>query len=460
MTKSSLQWGGRFQELPDARMRRFNDSISFDIELLDEDVEGSIAWARTLASAGVLSTMEAESIARALDELRTAEASDPGEYEDVHSYVESKLRERIGDLAGKLHSGRSRNDQVATDLRLWLRKAIAEAEFLCLELALTLSSFASREASSVMPGYTHLKHAEPVTAGHWALAYVEMLERDADRLRSAWERADECPLGSGALAGTPLDIDREALAKSLGFSRATRNSIDAVADRDAAIDYLHAAAMLFVHLSRFAEDLIFYTSDECRFARLADRLSTGSSRMPQKRNPDVLELTRAHAARMIGELVSLLTLLKGLPLSYDKDLQLDKEPLFRTRRLLRDALPLLGDLIESLDVDRSRMEEAANHDLLVATQLTDRLAARGIPFREAHEIVAKRVAFAEQQRCGLADLAADDGVTKIDLANLGAATSIAQKAALGGTSPARVSVAAADAVARIRKKLDRGGSSS
>lgn len=460
MTKSNLQWGGRFRELPDARMRRFNDSISFDIELLGEDIDGSIAWARALAAAGIVSAIEGETLVRGLEQLRTIVPPDLDSYEDVHSYVESQLRERIGEVAGKLHSGRSRNDQVATDLRLWLRKTIAEAEGFCLELALALSSFAKREASSTMPGYTHLKHAEPVTAGHWALAYVEMLERDADRFHAAFERADECPLGSGALAGTPFPIDRETLAKSLGFSRASRNSIDAVADRDAAIDYLHASAMLFVHLSRLSEDLIFYTSDECRFARLADRHATGSSRMPQKKNPDVLELTRGHAARVIGELVSLLTLLKGLPLSYDKDLQLDKEPLFRTRRLLRDALPLLGDLIESLEVDRKRMSEAANQELLLATQLTDRLTARGIPFREAHAIVAKRVALAEEQNCSLTSLTVSDGVTAIDLRGLGASSSIAQKSAVGGTAPDRVSEAADQAIARITEKLERGGVSS
>ena len=449
MTQNKLQWSGRFADGPDARMSRYNDSVSFDIELLDEDVTGSIAWARALAAAGVLSDGEASSVVSALEAVRNAPLEGIDEYEDVHSYVESKLRERVGDLAKKLHSGRSRNDQVATDLRLWLRKAISEAQSFSLDVADSLARVASREAESVMPGYTHLKQAEPVTFGHWALAYVEMLLRDADRFRSADERADECPLGSGALAGTPLQIDRNALAKSLGFSRATSNSIDSVADRDAAVDYLHASSLMFIHLSRLSEDLIFYTSDECRFATLPDGLATGSSRMPQKKNPDVLELTRGHAARLIGELTGFLALLKGLPLAYDKDLQLDKEPLFRTRRLLRDALPLLGALIETLSIDRTRMAAAAESDLLLATQLADKLTARGIPFREAHETVGKRVALAEEKQIRLAQTEASDAVTREDLESLGALASVNQKASFGGTSPRLVKESAARAMQRI-----------
>ena len=324
-------WGGRFEEAASELLRRFNDSFSFDRELFAADVEGSIAWAKALERAGVLSAAEAEKVVAG---LKSVPSPDQSAHEDVHSYVEAKLREQIGDLAGKLHTGRSRNDQVATDLKLWLKTACRELDANVVALARTLAQRALDEAGTPMPGYTHSKRAEPVTFGHWALAYVEMLRRDLDRLRDSVERNDTCPLGSGALSGTPLAVDRDALAKSLGFARATANSLDGVSDRDFAADYLFTAAMLLSHLSRLAEDLIFYTSDEVGFAELPDAMATGSSRMPQKKNPDVLELTRGHAGRAIGELTGLLSVLKGLPLAYDKDLQLDKEPLFRIRAVI------------------------------------------------------------------------------------------------------------------------------
>ena len=307
-------WGGRFAAAPSALLRVLNDSFAFDRELFVEDVEGSIAWASF-----ALPPHESEPIVAALRTIPSPE----GDYEDVHSYVEAKLYEAVGPLAGKLHTGRSRNDQVATDLKLWLKRACAEADDAIAALAEALRKRAAEEAATPMPGYTHSKQAEPITFGHWCLAYVEMLTRDLSRLRDAVNRGDECPLGSGALAGTPLPIDRDALARALGFARATRNSLDAVSDRDFAAEYLFVAAMLLSHLSRMAEDLIFFSSDEAAYVELPDAMATGSSRMPQKKNPDVLELTRGHAARAIGELTGLLALLKGLPLAYDKDLQLD-----------------------------------------------------------------------------------------------------------------------------------------
>ena len=439
-------WGGRFAAAPDALLRVLNDSFSFDRELFADDVEGSVAWARALATAGVLSEHEATTIVDALANLRGGQALLPvvvggetgksacpprgggDDYEDVHSYVEGKLYEAVGALAGKLHTGRSRNDQVATDLKLWLKRACAEGGDAIAGLAAALKKRAAEEAATPMPGYTHSKQAEPITFGHWCLAYVEMLARDRSRLRDAVSRGDECPLGSGALAGTPLPIDRDALARSLGFARATRNSLDAVSDRDFAAEYLFAAAMLLSHLSRMAEDLIFFSSDEASYVELPDAMATGSSRMPQKKNPDVLELTRGHAARAIGELTGLLSLLKGLPLAYDKDLQLDKEPLFRVRGVLATVVPALTAIVAGLKLDRERMRAAAESPALIATAVADAMAAKGTPFREAHEIVGKQLA-------SIRELAKEHGVTLESI--------LERKSAKGGTSPARVSEAAA-----------------
>ena len=415
----SSMWGGRFTEGPSALLRALNDSFSFDRELFAEDVQGSIAWAKELGHAGVLSTEEVETMLNGLRALTLVE----GDYEDVHSFVEAQLREQIGPLAGKLHTGRSRNDQVATDLKLWLKKACDDFDALATALARVLAQRAIVESATAMPGYTHLKQAEPVTFGHWCLAYVEMLRRDLTRLRDAKSRGDECPLGSAALAGTPLKIDRERLAHSLGFARATANSLDAVSDRDFAAEYLFCASMLLSHLSRLAEDLIFLSSDEAAYVELPDALATGSSRMPQKKNPDILELTRGYAARSIGEVTGFLALLKGLPLAYNKDLQLDKEPLFRTRALLAVLLPALTALIGSLQLNRECMRGAAGNQLLLATDAADELAATGIPFREAHEIVSR------------------EGRHSADVSVV-----VAKKSVYGGTSPERVREAATAAL--------------
>jgi argininosuccinate lyase len=390
-------------------------------------VEGSAAWARALSDCGVLNEDELDAILGALVRIEPPGSSD---YEDVHSYVEAKLYELIGAGAGKLHTGRSRNDQVATDLKLWLKRACNEALDAATTLIATLATRASEEAATPMPGYTHSKQAEPITFGHWCLAYVEMLRRDRSRFTSAVERGDECPLGSGALAGTPLPIDRDCLARSLGFARATANSIDAVSDRDFAAEYLFASAMLLTHLSRLAEDLIFFTSDEAAYAELPDAMATGSSRMPQKKNPDVLELARGYAARSIGELTGFIALLKGLPLAYDKDLQLDKEPLFRTRAVIASLLPALNELIAGLALDRDRMRAAAGGDALIATAVADALAATGMPFREAHDQVSRNLA-------DLPSLARQHGVTLDGM--------LAKKNCYGGTAPERVRAAALSA---------------
>jgi argininosuccinate lyase len=483
-------WGGRFEAEPSQLLRRFNDSFAFDMELFDEDVEGSIAWAQALGRAGVLTNDEASKIVAGLGRIHAPHPAfghplPPGEgeqpadvtplpageggatddaqrrkerrvrggqsdesYEDIHSYVESKLYDEIGDLAGKLHTGRSRNDQVATDLRLWLKRAAVELEQNVLAFSRTLAKLASEEAATPMPGYTHLKQAEPVTFGHWCLAYFEMLKRDRSRIADAIARGDESPLGAGALSGTPLDIDRNALAKSLGFARATANSLDSVSDRDFAAEYLFCASLVLSHLSRMAEDLIFFTSDEVAFAELPDALSTGSSRMPQKKNPDVLELVRGHAGRIIGELTGLLALMKALPLAYDKDLQLDKEPLFRTRATLAAALPALAALVAGLKLNRERMRAAASKDLLLATEVADSIAKRGIPFRQAHSIVSARIAEAIKAGKTLRELGPNaEGITPADLEALDVDRALSKRTALGGTSPHRVKEAAERALA-------------
>ena len=458
--KTKNLWGGRFKQTADPLLRTFNDSFSFDWQLLDEDVAGSIAWAEAIHHAGVLSENEAKKIVRGLKSVladaKAARTLPLPEFEDVHSYVEAKLGEKVGPLAKKLHTGRSRNDQVATDLRLWLKSAASEGVSLALDVAGALAALAQKEAATPMPGYTHLKQAEPVTLGHWCLAYVEMLLRDADRLGAAIAGGDECPLGSGALAGTPLPVDRVALAASLGFSRPSLNSIDAVSDRDFAAEYLFATALMLVHLSRLAEDLIFFSSDEAGYLELPDTMATGSSRMPQKKNPDVLELVRGHAARAIGETAGFLALLKGLPLAYDKDLQLDKEPLFRTRATLAAAFPALAKLIEGLTPNRARMKAAASGDLLLATQLMDAIAARGVPFRVAHEIVSRRVGDAIASKTTLRNLGPTPDITAADLKFLDVNRALARKNAIGGTAPSQVRAAARIALKRIAAAKKKG----
>lgn len=453
MTRRQL-WGGRFSEPPAQSLRAFNDSFGFDRALLAEDLRGSIAWAEALGAADVLPPGDVKKLVAGLEEIgvEVAKTGVPhdADDEDVHSFVEARLAAKVGPLAGKLHTGRSRNDQVATDFRLYVKDALAEGAASARSLGLALARRAEAEAATPMPGYTHLKRAEPVTFGHWCLAYVEMLRRDASRFDNAASRADECPLGSGALSGTPLPIDREALARSLGFLRPTANSLDAVSDRDAAAEFLFAATLLLIHLSRLGEDLIAFTSDEFAFAALPDALATGSSRMPQKKNPDVLELARGHAGRAIGELTGLLALLKGLPLAYDKDLQLDKEPVFRVRGVLAVALPALTGLVEGLLLDRERMALAASDDRLLATELADALASRGMPFREAHEVVGRRIAEAEALGATLAALGPSQEITAQDLQALDVRRALAKRDTTGGTAPRQVARAAKAAVRRLQ----------
>jgi len=446
-------WSGRFSTETSALLRRLNDSLAFDRELFAVDVEGSIAWVGALEHAGVLTKLEAKKLTAGLRAIAAppADATD----EDVHSYVERALGELVGPLAGKLHTGRSRNDQVATDLRLYVRAATDEALAGTCALAEALIDRALVESAAPMPAYTHSKRAEPITLGHFWLAHAEPLLRDLDRLSAGRARANECPLGSGALSGTPIAIDRKRLASALGFDAPTANSADAVADRDFVLDYLASVAVLCGHLSRLAEDLIFFQTDEAGFVALPDALATGSSRMPQKKNPDLLELCRGHAGRAIGELAGLLGVMKGLPLAYDKDLQLDKEPVFRTRATLAALLPALAALIEALRVDHARLAAAAADERLLATALADALASRGVPFREAHELVGRRFREAEDAGTTMRALGAGDGIIDADLRELALDRVLGKRAAIGGTAPAQVIAAARTAKKRLASRRPR-----
>jgi argininosuccinate lyase len=343
------------------------------------------------------------------------------------------------------------------DLRLYLRKAFAEAKAGALAIAEELARRASKEAATAMPGYTHGRRAEPITFGHWCLAYVEMLLRDAARLSAAAALSDECPLGAGALSGSPVKIDRMALARGLGFARPAANSLDAVSDRDAAADYLYAGAMLLSHLSRMAEDLILFSSEDVGFVALPDRLATGSSRMPHKKNPDLLELLRAHAARAAGDVAGFLAVLKGLPLAYNKDLQLDKEPVFRLRTTLASALPAAEELVGGLELDREKMRTAAGDERYLSTVLADALAERGVPFRKAHAIAGRRVALAERSGRGMRAGAPAGAVLPSDLAAIDLDRALDRRRAFGGTAPRNVSRAASAARRRIAaRRVGRG----
>jgi argininosuccinate lyase len=391
-------WGGRFTGGIDAQMARFNDSFPFDRRMWAEDIRGSRAWARQLAAVGVISADEADALERGLQAVHAEFAAgtfapQPGD-EDIHTAVERRLGELAGPVAGKLHTGRSRNDQVATDLRLWTIGAIARIDAGLRALQQALLAQAEAAETALMPGYTHLQRAQPVLLAHWLLSHFWPLQRDRERLADAARRTATLPLGAGAIAGTPLRIDRMALATELGMHAVTPNSIDAVSDRDFAIEFLAAAAMIGVHLSRLAEDIVLYSTSEFGFVRLADAYSTGSSLMPQKKNPDSFELLRGKAGRLVGGLMTLLTVLKGLPSAYDKDLQEDKEPLFDAADTLELSLAVAAGAIATATFDRNRMR-AALDDAMLATDVADMLVERGMPFREAHRAVGALVRAAE-----------------------------------------------------------------
>ncbi|SES77801.1 argininosuccinate lyase [Thorsellia anophelis] len=389
-------WGGRFTQAADARFKLLNDSLRFDYRFARQDIIGSIAWSKALVTVSVLTEQEQTNLEVALNALLAEVDANPtamidSDAEDIHSWVEQQLIAKVGDLGKKLHTGRSRNDQVATDLRLWCKAQINEliGHLTLLQQALVLT--AESQQHVVMPGYTHLQRAQPITFAHWCLAYVEMLERDTSRLQDALNRMDYSPLGSGALAGTAYPMDRDQLANWLGFKGATRNSLDSVASRDHVLELLSTASISMIHLSRFAEDMIFFNSGEAGFIALSDRVTSGSSLMPQKKNPDALELIRGKCGRVQGALSGLMMTLKGLPLAYNKDMQEDKEGLFDALETWSDCLQMATLVLEDIRLNESRCEQAASQGYANATELADYLVAKGIPFREAHHIVGEAV---------------------------------------------------------------------
>ena len=453
-------WGGRFAAGPSAIMREINASIPFDKALWREDIAGSRAHAAMLAAQGIISAEDAAAIdaglARIAADYEADGVPEDWDLEDIHMTTESRLTELIGPAAGRLHTARSRNDQVATDFRLWVRAACERAEAGIAALQQALVTRAGEHTASIMPGFTHLQTAQPVTLGHHLLAYYEMLRRDRSRFADARARMDECPLGSAALAGTGFPIDRAATAAALGFARPTANSLDAVSDRDFALDYLQAAAQCALHLSRLAEELILWASQPFGFVRLPDALSTGSSIMPQKKNPDAAELVRGHSGRIVGALTALMVTMKGLPLAYSKDMQDDKPPVFEAAGLLDLSLAAMAGMIAESTFDTARMRGAAEAGFATATDLADWLVrAAGVPFREAHHITGAAVRLAESRAVALdslplADLAAiDPRIDERVFAALSVEASVAARASYGGTAPARVG----EQVASARRAL-------
>ena len=451
-----MMWGGRFAGGPAAVMREINASIAIDKRLWREDIAASRAHAAMLAKQGILSAEDASAIDRGLEAVATEIADgklveDPA-LEDIHMHVEHRLSELIGPAAGRLHTARSRNDQVATDFKLWVRSAIDEALAGIDALEGALLARAEEHAATVMPGFTHLQSGQPVTLGHHFMAYREMLVRDRSRFADARARMNESPLGSAALAGTGFPLDRAMTASALGFDRPTANSLDAVSDRDFAVDFLHAAALTAVHLSRLAEEIILWASQPFGFVKLPDAWSTGSSIMPNKRNPDAAELVRGHSARIIGDLVAMLVLLKGLPLAYAKDLQDDKPPVFDAHDLLSLSLAAMAGMVADLEFVPAKMRAAAAAGHATATDLADWLVREAdVPFREAHHIAGRAVAAAELAGKPLDDLtlaelqAVDPRITETALACLSVESSVASRTSAGGTAPVRVREAIAAA---------------
>jgi argininosuccinate lyase len=442
-------WGARFASKPAELMTRINASIGFDKRMWREDVAASKAHAAMLRDQGIIGETDAAAILEGLDRI-AAEYERDGvperiDLEDIHMTIEQRLGELVGAAAGRLHTARSRNDQVATDFKLWVRDACDEAVSAIRELQRILVERADEHARTIMPGFTHLQVAQPVTLGHHLLAYYEMLRRDVSRFVDAGERLNQCPLGSAALAGTGFPIDRDATAKALGFDRPTANSVDGVSDRDFALDYLSAAAQCALHLSRLAEELILWATSAFGFVRLSDEYSTGSSIMPQKRNPDAAELVRGHSGRIVGALMALMVTMKGLPLAYSKDMQDDKEPVFEARDMLILSLQALGGMIETVEFIPERMRAAAAQGFSTATDLADWLVREAdVPFREAHHITGRAVKAAEERKCGLAELPLDllreidERIDERVFDVLSVEASVASRTSYGGTAPSQV----------------------
>ncbi len=458
----SVTWAGRFAAVADPLFRTFNDSLPFDRTLFREDIEGSVAWARALGRADVLTTQETSQLIHALEEVLQFGETNPSALttatdEDVHSWVERELVARVGALGKKLHTGRSRNDQVATDLRLWTLKQLALRQEEIDGAIRSLVALAERECATVFPGYTHLQRAQPILFSHWCMAYVQMLSRDRERFGDAAARASFCPLGSGALAGTAYSVDRTQLAHDLGFTAPTANSLDAVSDRDFVVEALAASALASVHLSRLSEDLIFYATGEAGLIELSETVTSGSSLMPQKKNPDALELIRGKTGRQIANLVNILTVLKGLPLAYNKDLQEDKEPLFDAMRHLSLSLRMIPPVLDGLTVNRAAARAAAEGGYSNATELADYLVGQGIPFREAHHSAGRLVRAAILESKPLEALTVSE--MRIVEPRIGADvyvaltvdSALAKRNVVGGTAPHQVAASIASARVQFAK---------
>jgi argininosuccinate lyase len=455
-------WGGRFASGPSEVFERFSGSLHFDKKLLDADCRGSQAFARALERAGILSADERGKLVAAFEAIRS-EARDPKFFEsatdeDVHTFVIRKLKERVGALADKIHTGRSRNEQVSLDVRLWLREQIDIDLELLVTLMEALAAMAGKYPHAIVPGYTHLRRAQAVSWTHYLLAYFEMFARDRERLTQARARVDVMPLGSGALAGSGFPFDRDEIARDLGFAAVTRNSMDVSADRDFALDYLYAASVAMLHLSRLAEDWILYSSEEFGWLELGDGVTSGSSLMPQKKNPDSLELIRGKTGRVFGDFTSLFTTMKGLPMTYNRDMQEDKEPLFDAAGHLGGALEMMTTVIESTQLHPGRPIEAARESWVVATDLAEALARAGTPFHRAHQIVGKLVLESIQQGKQPAEWTADQLTAfapefTADMARLlqEPAEGMKTREVPGGTGPAAVARALADAEARLKQ---------
>ena len=450
MTDDANQmWGGRFAAGPDAIMEAINASIGFDQRLARQDIEGSRAHAAMLAAQGIITDSDAEAIREGLltvlSEIETGTFRFQAALEDIHMNVEARLKDLIGEPAGRLHTGRSRNDQVALDFRLWVRDQCDAAVAGIEALQKALLGQAEKGAEWVMPGFTHLQTAQPVTWGHHMMAYVEMLGRDASRFGDARKRMNESPLGAAALAGTSFPIDREATAEALGFDRPSANSLDAVADRDFALEFLAATSICAMHISRFAEELVIWSSAQFRFVAMSDRFSTGSSIMPQKKNPDAAELVRAKIGRILGATVGLFTVMKGLPLTYSKDMQEDKEQVFDAADSLMLALAAMEGMVKDMAANPDALRAAASSGFSTATDLADWLVREaGLPFRDAHHVTGRLVALAEEQGCDLPDLTPDqmksahEAITDDVYGVLGVDNSVRSRTSYGGTAPDQV----------------------
>jgi argininosuccinate lyase len=457
---ANVMWGGRFDAGPGALMERINASIAFDKRLYAQDIAGSKAHCEMLIAQGIVSGEDGRAILDGLDQVLTEIESGGFEFrtalEDIHLNIEARLAEIAGEAAGRLHTARSRNDQVATDFRLWLRDAIDRLEAGLQVLQAALIERAEEHAATVMPGFTHLQAAQPVTLGHHLLAYVEMFGRDRGRLGDARARLNECPLGAAALAGTSFPIDRDMTAAALGFDRPMANSMDAVSDRDFVLEFLAASVIAATHMARFGEEIVLWCSAQFAFAALGDELTTGSSIMPQKRNPDAAELIRAKAGRVIGALTALATVMKGLPLAYSKDMQEDKEPAFDAVDTLELCVAAATGMVRDLRFDEVRLRDAVAHGFVTATDLADWLVrALDLPFRRAHQVTGALVKLAESKGCGLAELGLDEmqavepGITDNVYSVLGVDAAVASRSSLGGTAPDSVRRQAAAARERF-----------